>query len=376
MSIRAAARRVLEAAWDDERGYCFPNAGVYPHLWLWDSCFHAIAWSALGDRRALPELEAVFAAQLDDGFVPHMRYAGETIRRGPLAHASSFTQPPVYAHAAEVLARRGHDLTDRLVEAVEAGLDWLWGHRLTPDGLLFVVHPWETGADDSPRWDSWIGSSEWERDRWTEADLAMRDAVTYLPSGAAARSPVFEVAPAAFNTIAAHAAAVAARLTGREVWATRAAQLAAAIDEVLWDERTGMWSDLAVAGGGESVHAPTLDGALPVLVTGDPHKARRALDTLGDPGSFRAPYGLRFVPAGDPRYDPYGYWRGSCWMQLHYLAWLGARRWSHKGLIEHLAASSTAAAQRSGFAEHWHPETAAPLGAVPQTWSALVAEIS
>ena len=52
-----AARRVLEAHWDDERGYCVPNPAVYPHLWLWDSCFHAVAWAALGEvERAGREL--------------------------------------------------------------------------------------------------------------------------------------------------------------------------------------------------------------------------------------------------------------------------------------------------------------------------------
>ena len=69
------ARRVLEAAWAEGRGYCVPNPRTYPHLWLWDSCFHSIAWAALGDDRAVEELAAVFVAQTADGFVPHMRYA-------------------------------------------------------------------------------------------------------------------------------------------------------------------------------------------------------------------------------------------------------------------------------------------------------------
>jgi hypothetical protein len=35
---------LLDEHWDTARGYCVPNPTVYPHLWLWDSCFHAITW--------------------------------------------------------------------------------------------------------------------------------------------------------------------------------------------------------------------------------------------------------------------------------------------------------------------------------------------
>ena len=40
--LRAEVRRLLEAHWDPDRGYCVPNPTTYPHLWLRDSCFHAI----------------------------------------------------------------------------------------------------------------------------------------------------------------------------------------------------------------------------------------------------------------------------------------------------------------------------------------------
>ena len=66
---------LLEAHWDPERGYCVPNPRTYPHLWLWDSCFHAVVWAHLGDTRAVQELAAVLEGQLPGGLVPHMRYA-------------------------------------------------------------------------------------------------------------------------------------------------------------------------------------------------------------------------------------------------------------------------------------------------------------
>ena len=105
--VRACSKRVLEQAWNADRGYCVPNRRSYPHLWLWDSCFHAIAWFAFGDDRGLRELEAVFAGQLPDGFLPHMRYGRRTYARGPLPSVSSFTQPPVYARALKAASDAG-----------------------------------------------------------------------------------------------------------------------------------------------------------------------------------------------------------------------------------------------------------------------------
>ena len=151
---REGAAAVLEAAWDDFRGYSFPHQQVYAHLWLWDSCFHSIAWAALGDRRAVRELEAVFAAQLPSGFVPHMRYAEPSMYRGPSTYASGYTQPAVYGHALATLEWQGLPVPKPLVSHVTAALEYLWSVRRGSTGLLEIYHPWEAGADDSPRWDA------------------------------------------------------------------------------------------------------------------------------------------------------------------------------------------------------------------------------
>ena len=42
---------------------------------------------------------------------------------------------------------------------------WEGAQRMR-DGLCFVVHPWETGCDDSPRWDAWVGASDWVQETW------------------------------------------------------------------------------------------------------------------------------------------------------------------------------------------------------------------
>jgi len=345
---------VLEAHWDAERGHCYPHTSQYRHQWLWDSCFTAICWAALGDERASSELATALSDQLPNGFVPHMRYAGPTIERGPLAHVSSFTQPPIYAHAAAFMAGRGIDPGAGTVARIGRALDFLLTRRLSPGGLVCIVHPWESGADDSPRWDGWMAADweplRWEYRRWTDFDLGLVGLTRYDEEGAAVTGTTFQVAPAAFNALTAHAAAELARLTGDDGWRRRAERLAATMDERLWNEREGLWSDEAVVGGGgtpSSVHVPTLDGMLPALVTADAGRAERALDQLLDDDRFAAPYGLAYVAREHPKYQADTYWRGTAWMQINYLALLAARRWGRDDVAEQIVRMSRRAASRA-----------------------------
>jgi hypothetical protein len=382
LAARAGAERLLADHWDEARGHTYPHRKTYPHQWLWDSCFAAVAWDAVGrPDRGLRELTNVLSGQLADGFVPHMRYTGPSEGRGPRTDVSSFTQPPIFAHTARVLAAHV-DVPAAVAERIERGLAWLWEKRRTPDGLIFLVHPWESGADDSPRWDSWAASFlhsadwtrlRWRRWRWSALDRHLVAQAEFDAEGIAVSSRSFVCAPAAFNALAAHAAAEYAALTADATWAARATELASRMDRHMWNEDTGLWSDIAVIGGGGSVHVPTLDGLLPALVTADQGKAARALDQLADPNRFAAPYGVNYVARNAPSYRPDQYWRGSAWMQMNYLARLAALRWERDDLVAAIRTMSIRGALKGGYAEHWNPQTGKGQGAIPLTWSALVA---
>lgn len=371
-AVRTQAAHVLGRAWDETGGYCRPNPRSYPHLWLWDSCFHVIAWCALGDARALRELDAIFAGQQPDGFLPHMRYGRKTYPRGPLASVSSFTQPPVYARALKAAVDAGFTPSDRLFDGAERALDALWRDRLR-DGLLVIVHPWEAGTDDSPRWDSWVGSTRWNRRRWTRFDRALLKTTVFGPHGQAVDNPDFVAAPASFNAIAADASITLGELIGSPRLGARGRALADAIDEQAWDDEELLWSDVAFVGGGSSVRVPTVDAVLPALCSSDSMHTTAALAQLRDPHRFAAPFGPRFVPPADPAYQATKYWRGPAWPQLNFLAMLAARRCADDALADALADSTKRSCMRSGFAEYWNAETGRGLGARPQSWAAVAA---
>lgn len=377
-ALTEEVRNLLDAHWRPEHGYSVPNPGTYPHLWLWDSCFHAIIWAKLGDVRAVQELEAVLAGQLNSGMVPHMRYGGEGSDTwlGPLARTSSLTQPPMFGHAIKLLADAGITLAPETLTKAKAGLDWLWENRRTPEGLVYVVHPWEAGNDHSPRWDDWgapgrtkEGYSRPARTAWNKERMKE---VTFSADGAANWSTSFVACPAAFNAYTAFNMRELASVTGDRELADQADAVAAAMDEHLWDDKEQLWSDLAVVGGGPSAGIPISDGVMGALVTADPAKARAALAQLRESDRFGAEFGPANVARQHPAYDPDTYWRGPAWPPLNYLfqrAFLGQGMAREAEAMAELTAKGAVA---SGWAEYWNPENGRGLGAVPQSWAGLV----
>jgi glycogen debranching enzyme len=145
------------------------------------------------------------------------------------------------------------------------------------------------------------------------------------------------------------------------------------MDEHLWDDAQGLWLDLAVVGGGDSVDAPTLDGVFGALATADPDRAHRVLDQLLDPQRFGSSYGLRYLPRDHPAYDANEYWRGPAWPPLNYMAHVAARRWDRADVADAIKTMSLRGATRSKFAEYWNAENGAGRGARPQGWATLAA---
>lgn len=385
---------MLEAHWTSH-GYCVPNPGTYPWLWLWDSCFHAITWAALEDERAAVELDAVLAGAFTDGFVPHMRYAPDpdaaTSFWGTRA-TSSITQPPMYGHAVAELTRRGFPVAPSTVDAATAGLRWLLDHRARlPSGLLVLAHPWESGCDDSPRWDHWRDDPSVDRWRQTKATLVKTS--ERAASGAPIANAAFRAASVGFNALVAFNARELAAVTGDERLQRSADELADALD-ARWNGST--WVDDGDAASGSGA-VPTLDALLPALL-GGPH-TDTALAQLEDPTRFATPYGPAGVAVGHPTFDPATYWRGPAWPQLGYLCWVAETR--TRSPLGRSESSSSAPAEAggggggvadgasarrladalvrgvvaSGWSEYWNPLDGTGLGASPQSWASLAAVV-
>ena len=366
--LRAAVATMMAAHWR-EGGYTVPHGSVYPWQWLWDSCFHSLIWAELGDGdRAVAELANVLAVQDELGFVPHMTYHGDPAARADFwgrPGTSSITQPPVYGHAAAELVRRGVAVPDELVERAVDGVRFLLEHRArTTEGLVTVVHPWETGCDDSPRWDGWCPGG-YERARFREVKgelLATRRVVR-------GRRPPGQP-----------------RLRRR----LRRLQRPGGLERPRAGRRDRRRRP--GHGGGRPDRGPgrpvvrrpgDLDRRRPPSLGRGANGGRRCCRRSCSPATgtrpsprwatgrgLGGPFGAAGTDRREPAYDPAAYWRGPVWPQVTYLLWVAASRAVHP-VAGDLATGLRAGALASGLAEYWHPDTAAAGGAVPQSWTGL-----
>ena len=356
---------MLDAHWVPE-GYAAPNAEVYPWQWLWDSCFHSVVWAELGDAdRARAELVAALSTQDAQGFVPHMNYV-----RDPEFHASfwgrsgasNITQPPMFGHTVAELARRGIDAGADVRARAVRGLRFLLEvrRREQASGLVLLAHPWETGCDDSPRWDDLCPGPAFSLPMWKARKGEYVAAVETDASGSPVANRAFTVASVGFNALVAFNA---------EELGLDATDVLDALD-ARWDTSRRTWIDAGDTARGSGA-ARTLDGVLPVLVERDLARATAVLDDVLDDRAYGGACGPAGVHRDEPSFSPTTYWRGPAWPQLSYLLWLAARR---HGLADHareLAVRTARGAARSGLAEYWDPDRGTGLGAIPQSWTGL-----
>ncbi len=373
--LRRLTGNALDAAWVD-LGYTAPNTDVYPWLWLWDSCFHSIVWAELGSPvRALAEIESVLALQDQSGFVPHMGYRldpGRAVEIWGRSGSSSITQPPMYGHTLAELTRRGLDVSDRLVDRAVLGLRFLLeDRRRTTDGLITVVHPWETGCDDSPRWDDLCPGDGFDPGRWRSHKMDLLRTIERGPSGEPIHNPALGVAPIGFNALVAWNALELVEL-GCDELAVAGAELVDVIDS-RWDCGRLTWVDGGVGEAG-SGRARTAESLLALLVSRDPQHRIEAARSLVDRSAHGSRYGPLGVHRGEPTFSPDTYWRGPVWPHLAYLFWVALSRTGsddESRIADEVAGSMVKGAAVSGLAEYWNGDSGRALGAVPQSWSGL-----
>src|SRR5919202_1092435 len=167
-----------------------PAPSLYPHQWSWDSAFIALGLAHVDNRRATSELETLFESQWATGKVPHIVFNPEAPPRSYFpdaerwsssalsedapagSHTSGLCQPPVHAVAVRRIwvASRGKD--ERHVARARRFLDanyphlFAWHRYLATardpegSGLVTIYHPWESGTDNSPRWDAALEAVE------------------------------------------------------------------------------------------------------------------------------------------------------------------------------------------------------------------------
>jgi glycogen debranching enzyme len=421
-----SAQAVLDENWVGHS--TVPSLELYPHQWSWDSGFIAIGRSWTEQPRAQQELERLFAGQWANGMLPHIvfnpnvpseaYFPGPDFWQSDRAHAapaglatSGITQPPLHARAALEVYRQAPDrgqalaFLRRLYPKLVAQHRYLSTRRdVAGEGLAAIVHPWESGLDNSPAWDAELQQlqippaalpgyrrrdlahadprdrpSDLAYERFVYLAMSYRDS-GYEDSAILANSP-FVVEDPMFNAIfldSLHAIAEIARLIGHDpsphrATATRVHQ---ALLDRLWDPRAGRFYPRDPRGGRRGAEdtivsfMPLLDPDLPPVIV------KAIVAQLSSP-DFRPlgtanHYLLPSLSLRDPAFDTHRYWRGPIWINTDWLVWQGLRRHGQAALAGELRDSIVGLVRRSGFREYFDPFGGQGRGSHNFSWTAAL----
>ncbi|MCI0713062.1 MAG: hypothetical protein L0154_23100 [Chloroflexi bacterium] len=183
----------------------------YDNQFMWDSCFHAIAWRLVDPVMAQDELISLVSRQVTDGpdagMIPHCNYwRGGGAWLWGQDDRSAITQPPLVAVAASLVFERSHDqaFLEAIYESNRAYHDWFDARRdIDGDGLVTLIHPWEAGGDALPRWDRAMKLKSFSHEAGRDARLNLARVVTEHEGNAAtlAEAGWFSIKTLDFNAI-------------------------------------------------------------------------------------------------------------------------------------------------------------------------------
>lgn len=426
--LAEAAQTVLEQ--NDRGHYTAPAPNLYPHQWLWDSCFTAIGIRHYDTERAKMEILSILRGQWTNGMVPHMIFNDEPKYRRDRniwrswvnPHSpddvvtSGITQPPVLAEAVQQIGS-SMSLAERrswyrmVWPALLAYHEWLYYERDPhAEGLTLQIHPWETGLDNTPPWMHelhehilpwWVRAvqavkldglvSFIRRDtRFVPVDQRFDnvEAMTLFSvqrrlrrkaydTNKVLNHSLFTVEDLSFNCILIRANTIMqeiAKSIRQEIPAElleRFKKSEKALEE-LWEPYAQEYfsRDFITH---KLLKQSSVASLLPLYagcITKD--RAEILVKTLENEHLFGSAYPVPTVPISSPSFDADRYWQGPSWVNMNWMIIDGLERYGFKDHAQALRETTLEMVNAGGFYEYFNPLTGEPLGVPEFSWTAAL----
>lgn len=405
--LLSQAERNLRQNWQ-EVGCTIPTSGLYPFQWMWDSGFCAMGLAHFDIEKAMQEIDTLFKGQWANGFLPHIifhddtqtsYYPGADVHNAMLHPASpkhvkttGMTQPPVVGFILWQLYEIVEDKAQLLpflkrnFPKVMALHRYLYTHRDPKgEGLVYIQHNWESGADNSPIWDAVWHTFEAPNYTLPRRDIQHVNAAQrpthreyeyyiylielfkewrYDDAEIAAKSP-FLVQDPMFNTILAYSNLCMielAKIIGEEeaipqlqAWYDATKQ---AMNSKLFDEELGGYVHYDLRN--ECPIRMLTSSSMVALFAGIPsaERAQRMVEVLQSP-VFRGKHNEYRLVASfntqDSRFDAARYWRGPVWLVVNWMIMQGLLRYNADELAAQIREDSLQLITENSFAEYFDP---------------------
>jgi glycogen debranching enzyme len=426
--LASAAEKVLSK--NDRGDWTCPSADLYPHQWLWDSCFTAIGLRHLQIERAQAEIRSLLIGQWKNGMVPNIIFAANNrYHAGPYlwnaaaspnypagVETTGISQPPMLA---EAVVRIGRMLPKdrrlawyREVYAPLANFhEWLYKNR-DPHGtgLVTIIHPWESGMDNTPPWMVMLrkhASSSKLRllssfglirfiglfrkdtkfipaeERMTTRDLfAVYDLIRGIRKARYDDREILKkqkvlVADLGYNSILVRATRYLAEIAEQTKQplpklTAKAHSAGTTVLEQLWDDKTKQYYSLDCVSG-KLIKASSVATFLPLYAGKLPkNKSKALLGHLQNPLAYAASEPVPSAPLNSPYFKPHCYWQGPTWINMNWLIISGLRQNGYRDEAKRLRRSTLELVAKNGMNEYFSPIDGQPLGADNFSWTAAL----
>jgi hypothetical protein len=284
-----------------------------------------------------------------------------------------------------------------------------WHHWLHVDrdadgsGLASLIHPWESGTDDAPRWLSVMQEIEpVNLPPYTRVDNQLVDSSQrpnqvdydrfiylvdmfrqrkYDTQAILADSP-FLVQDVLFNSILYRAdldlLALAEELgepTGEiNTWLSKMKQI---FQERFWDEEKGLYFDYDL----RNQHRIKVNGVFTFTpmyagLCSEQQAQRMITEHWKNPQEYgigkKLVYQATTLSLSEPTWEPRRYWRGPIWIIMNWLLLQGLNQYKYYDLAEDLRQSSLNLMLKSGFREYYDPQDGTGCGTTSFSWPAAL----
>jgi len=381
LSILKSNKRVV-----GKHRYTVPSSPVYPHQWLWDSCFHAIIYLSLNEfDYAKDEIRALLHGQWGNGMVPHMIYWEKSSKHnldwGTSKNTSSITQPPMIAYAAERIYKSCKDknFIFEIFESLDKYYKWLHKER-SDDYVLSIIHPWESGEDDFVPWDNVLAldSPNIKELEKHKRDLLGQYVSCKLDSRKFMEKNVFNVKCLLFNCVYLRnlkSMYALSKLVNREqrYYKNIIRKVDRACKKYLYRKKIGLYSTIFNG----SRHIKDFDNSsifLPLfagLLT-KPQAKKLIEEFLLSKDLFWAPFGIPTISINNDNFEPNRYWRGSAWTNINWFIYDGLKDYGFENVAQKLKRKSMAMVEKSGFCEYYNPISGKGRGPRDFCWTGLI----
>lgn len=420
------AKKILET--NHHAAWTVPAEGIYPHQWLWDSCFITIGLRHVDIERAKTEIESLLHSQWANGMLPHIIFSegkadlAQKLQEGWLhPHSpsgmitSGLTQPPMTAEAIYRVGQKmksveRHSWYKKMLPHLIDFHQWIYSERVGGSGLAVVVHPYETGMDNAPHlvteihrynWPWWLKIIESSR-LISLASYVRRDTkrlppgqrinsgegIAYLSlmrrirgkafdSRAILRRPHFAIEDLGFNCIFIRANELLVEIAKDAGYALpkglaeNIARSKKALGS-LWDAESGFYLSRSAISG-QLIKEPSIAALLPLYsgaITAE--QALKLTELLKKRSLFKTSWPVPSVPTDSTYFHPEKYWQGSTWINTNWLVIDGLNRYGYTEEAEDLQKKTLALVNKSGFSEYFNPLNGSPAGTANFSWTAAL----